>query len=157
MNILKLTSIFVFCLIFIVSACRKPDECIPQCADAQFICIKGDCVCPGIVLNGNCTQRLPGYFHGSMDCGCLNDLGIALTNFGSFFITEGVGTLTVDYSINEDGIYSFFYFQRCNENEVQTDYIRYYVEMVDDGMYVTTQYLTFPGLEVTYECTSFFE
>lgn len=157
MNILKLTSIFVFCLIFIVSACRKPDECIPQCGDAQFICIKGDCVCPGIVLNGNCRLKLPGYVYGTVDCGCVGDVGFSFNPDGSVFMTYREGVLTADYGVREDGTYSFLYQQWCTQNGIQTGFIGHIAESVDSGMYITTQYLYFPSLEVAYECTSFFE
>jgi len=154
---LRLVSILTICIFIIVSACRKPDECIPACGDPNFFCIKGDCVCPGIVISGFCRPKLPGYVYGTVGCGCIDNVGFSFNQDRTVFMTYQNGTLTADYRIREDGTYSFLYQQWCNHNDIQTGFVGHIAEPVDSGMYITTQYLFFPSLEVAYECTSFFE
>lgn len=150
-------SIVILCLVFIATACRKPDECIPACANSYFLCIKGVCVCPGIVLDGHCRHKLPGYVYGTVECGCVNDVGFSFNPDGTVFMTYLDGTLTADYSIEEDGSFSFFYFEPCTYGDIETDFIRHNAEPVENGMQITTQYITSLNFEVVYECTSFFE
>ena len=148
--------VFTLCFIFLLMACRKQDECIPACTDSYFKCIKGECICPGVVLNGTCTGRGSDYVYGTVSCGCLNDLGIAIwEEIGEVYLVDGISGRGVRYTVKDDGSYFIRFFEVCQYDGIRIDEFQLTIETVEGGKLVRTQY--FEHFQLLFECTDFFE
>ena len=148
----------------LMMSCKDEIECDPPHCGIGYTCVEGDCICPEgkIELNDRiCRTPRKGWYFGTFDCGCFNDLIIAFySGADKVSLMEGHGVLSTQLHNPEENIYTFLLWLfdgECEWDDTPTQFVQVEMEKLEPGkLWVTAQWTRQLGFEVAYECSAMF-